>query len=115
MVNKEMVHTDIINFVHRMKWRWFFRDCPKSQVLPYRRRACTVPCGVAVDPALNAWLGHLASTLNRATAEACIKSRYNREYSNVNGVLRLGRQLLAKSQWVAVPTDKDGGMALIDL
>ena len=84
-------------------------------MLPYRRRATTTPCNDVVDPALNAWSGHLATVLNRATKEACIKFKGNREFSNVNGILRLGRQMLAKSIWVAIPTDKDGGMGLFGL
>ena len=108
-------HNDVTQFINRMKWnmgspkqnRGKASEKPKRYPIPM----CTQPVG----PALECWLNHVANAVIGAIRIARNMHRFNRGFSNMNGITILGLKMLRKSNWVAVPNDKDSGYTLEEM
>jgi len=106
------IHTileDVLNFENKCKWRWVHRHSHGSKPSIWIRSRSTAPCKQLVDPALIAWLHRFRSTIIKAARRA----RATSTRSNISAIDRLGMLLLRRSGAKAVPTDKDGGFALL--
>ena len=108
----ERTHREILNWCHKVKWRWHFRDDNSSPLLPLRRRRSVIPYPMLTTPPLACWLSLLQSQLNGAVFEAFNRHKYNRQYSNVTKLVKFGLKLLGSSNFIAIQTDKDGGMGI---
>ena len=65
-----------------------------------------------MDPALECWLNHVANAVIEAVRDSRHVDRFNRKFSNMNGITVLGLQMLKESNWIAIPNDKDSGYTL---
>ena len=112
LMKAERTHKEILNWCHKVRWRWHFKDDSSPPLLPLRRRRSVIPCPMLTTPPLTCWLSLLQSKLNGAVHEAFNRHRYNRQFSTVTNLVTFGLKLLKTSNFIAIQTDKDGGMGI---
>ena len=66
------------------------------------------------DPTTDAWLGLLRKGIFAAAAKARKLAQRNPTFSNLIPLVPWGMRLLKESGLLAIPTDKDGGYALVE-
>jgi hypothetical protein len=114
----EAVVRNVGEAINKIKWRALFknsedrgRKCPRALLFP---RKC--PRVKPSEPEVNCICYNLNNCVLNAPHTALSKAtKTGRRFSNVLQIEKAARDWLACSSWVAIPTDKDGGFALINV
>ena len=107
----------------RLQWRWYFEYGPGlgeghenagNQSRFFRSRDHKpAPFTKTAPPELKTWLRGLRETISGCLENVRRRSTGRRKWwTNVTPLVLAARSLLARSIYVAVPTDKDGGFCL---
>ena len=117
LLGLEVIVRNVGEAMNKISWKAFFKNsqnrghkCPKALLFP---RKCARFCKQS-EPEVNNVCYVLGSCiLNAAHSAISRASAAGRKYSNVLPIEKAGRDWLAVSNWAAIPTDKDGGFALV--
>lgn len=112
--NLDWIRRNLVDFRNKLCWRWLFRHKPayNAGFRIVKRRKCTHYHGDRND-SLECWLQGLAHCLLQVGARSRSRASANKSFANLLPITRLGLKLLRDSGRVAVPTDKDGGYAIV--
>ena len=103
---------DLFHWRNKVGWAWFFRNKPfkRYSFRPVRRQK-TAPCTVKLPDELCAWMNEMHRRIILSLRHDI--SRKSNRHSNMLSVTKLGLQRLKHSQLAVIPTDKDGGYAIL--
>ena len=108
----DSVVRDLVEWTHRLKWRWHFRadtGTKPSITMRYRRLP---KCDHLVAPEVEWMVRNMRDCVLQECRKAISWVKYHRSYANILPLTSLGLRLLRKSRYKAIPNDKDGGYAL---
>ena len=105
----EEVKQNVQNFINKIKWKWLLRKEEKHECSVKPPKGRVVHCSNQVDAALQCWLNSLQNTM----VTACKRAANLETKSNMIPLTKLGLRMLKDGPLAAVPTDKDGGFALV--
>lgn len=104
------------NWEAKVRWRYYFWRYPSEN--PWRffisKGRDTTWCSTPIPNFLQAYIDECKSKVFSSCRAA--RSRFfccRHKLSNLNGVCRLGLDILSKGEWGACKTDKDGGFVLV--
>ena len=76
-------------------------------------KGMSLSCPTCTCPALESWLAGLRNVMLRAALRARRSVKCDRSFSNMMPIFSHAKRILRRMNVVAVPTDKDGGFALV--
>ena len=99
------------NWGHKVRWRYTLKDVDSGNWSFIKSKATWVrPCTAEIPCAIEAYIKDVQTNV----FEACRSNRYRRlGTSNMSGIVRHALVKLKCGPWAAIPTDKDGGFALV--
>jgi hypothetical protein len=117
----KMVRDYLQRFENKIKWNWYFRRDQSNDSLRIARSKLlkghiTKSFGRIVPPELRYWIHSVRRSIMKAYHRAVLHSKNPRlAQCNVTALDRFAKTLYLESDYMFMPTDKDGGFIIMSL
>ena len=111
--NPKKIREALSDFINKIKWRYYFKDSSNNRIY-WKRSRCSQFIG-AIPPELQFCI----QGASKAMSDAAFRAKQfcqvkKRGWSNFSALDRLGFKSLDDAGWKILPTDKDGGLCLVE-